>query len=87
MKIDTKKLQDAKDVRNIHVPIQVQDFFIQLLQWNALRTDYFKTCLSCKHFNEDNEGCALANGLRPPARVIANACKEWKDKIDDDIPF
>lgn len=43
----------------------------------------FRNCVNCYHFNEATEICALANGQRPPARVIANGCP----KHSDEIPF
>lgn len=32
-----------------------------------------ETCLTCEHFDESTETCALAKA-RPPARVIAYGC-------------
>lgn len=49
-----------------------------------------RSCLNCEHFLEESapgvalEVCGLTNGLRPPARVIANGCDKWKH---DDCPF
>jgi len=43
------------------------------------------SCLSCEHFRESTEECNAANGARPPARIIAFGCNQYKDK--DDIPF
>lgn len=48
------------------------------------------SCLSCVHFDEHgaqgfgSEVC-LPYRQRPPARIIALGCHEYKDK--DDIPF
>lgn len=36
-----------------------------------------RSCLSCHHFDEPSEGCALAGGGRPPARTIATGCPAW----------
>lgn len=41
-----------------------------------------QTCLTCVHFTEATEVCALAK-QRPPARVIAHGC----DCHLDNIPF
>lgn len=41
------------------------------------------TCVTCEHFSMDTEGCALAGGARPPARVIAFGC----DKYNQVPPF
>lgn len=49
------------------------------------RIDLMQSCLSCRHFDETNEVCRKANGLRPPARVIANGCPQYDDMRD--IPF
>lgn len=42
------------------------------------------SCISCEWFDEKAEIC---NGwkARPPARVIAFGCEQYKD--NDDIPF
>lgn len=42
------------------------------------------TCLTCVHFDQPNEGCIIAKGQRPPARVIAYGCAAY---VDDGIPF
>ena len=41
----------------------------------------YRTCLTCEHFDEKQEGCYLAALERPPARVIAYACPLWQRKI------
>lgn len=43
------------------------------------------SCLSCEHFNEDRESCAISDYQRPPARIIAFGCERYKD--NDPIPF
>lgn len=45
-----------------------------------LRGEVLRTCVSCLHFDEPTELCKLCN-LRPPARVIANACPQYRDEI------
>ena len=42
---------------------------------------FSKTCLGCEFFDEKTEGCAYANGARPPARVIVSGCPEYIDRI------
>lgn len=42
---------------------------------------YDHTCLSCEHFNQQTEGCAKANGARPPAKVIVDGCPAWYPHI------
>lgn len=44
---------------------------------------FFKSCLNCENFNEENEICKKYN-QRPPARIIAYACDSY---IDMEIPF
>jgi len=48
---------------------------------NALRT-----CVTCEHFDKDAETCKLADGQRPPAKVIAYGCDSYTFEFDD-IPF
>lgn len=43
-------------------------------------TDAMETCLSCEHFDEPSETCALAQA-RPPARVIAHGCPSYSAKV------
>lgn len=43
------------------------------------------SCITCEHFNHEMEGCKIAGGQRPPAKVIAFGCPSYKD--NDDIPF
>lgn len=43
------------------------------------------SCLSCEHFYEPTEVCRISNDNRPPARIIAFGCHQYKDK--DSIPF
>ena len=38
-----------------------------------------QTCLHCTHFDEETEGCAKANGLRPPAETIVFGCELFTD--------
>lgn len=44
------------------------------------RARLHRSCITCNHFNEEHELCALAQG-RPPARVIAFACPRY-----DEVP-
>lgn len=44
------------------------------------RAKLHSTCVTCCHFDEGSEGCALASGARPPARVIAMGCKFYTEE-------
>ena len=37
----------------------------------------FPSCMNCEYFSEVTEGCRLAGGARPPARVIAFGCSKF----------
>lgn len=74
-----------------------QTTLLEIIASDATRTDIFKTCITCKHFEvlepiggdgELIEHCKLV-GKRPPAKVIADGCEEYKERYfhDDDIPF
>jgi hypothetical protein len=45
-----------------------------------------RTCVTCEHFDKDNETCKLTEGLRPPATVIAHGCDRFIHEHDN-IPF
>ena len=45
---------------------------IQEALWRARRT-----CINCVNFDLPTEGCALAQGQRPPATTIACGCLAW----------
>lgn len=40
-----------------------------------------RTCINCEHFSEQSEGCALASGQRPPAKIIVTGCHLHLPKI------
>ena len=40
------------------------------------RAMLYRSCLTCNHFDESTEVCALA-GSRPPARTIAIGCPSY----------
>lgn len=42
-----------------------------------------RSCIFCANFVDKTEGCLLADGQRPPARVIVQGC----DSYDEEIPF
>lgn len=39
------------------------------------------TCVMCESFDEKTEGCAKADGRRPPAKVIITGCPKFFEKI------
>lgn len=52
--------------------------FQRTLQIGAQNLGMARTCLSCCHFNEAAEACTFYNpAMRPPARVIVEACPAW----------
>ena len=72
----------ARELKQI--PFQLQEAIINILNHNGRRTDYFQTCITCEHFDNETEHCKLAN-QRPPAKVIADGCTSYTDF--DAIPF
>jgi hypothetical protein len=66
----------------INVPQHFYMFASQLLNTLGKRSDYFASCISCKHFNENR--CTLYNAV-PPPEVIANGCDSYEDR--EYIPF
>jgi hypothetical protein len=44
------------------------------------RARLYRSCVTCNHFDEATEGCALADGTRPPARVIAMGCGKYEEE-------
>ena len=43
------------------------------------RARLYRSCLTCQHFSEESEICALAGG-RPPARVITMGCPKYLEE-------
>ena len=66
----------------INVPHTFYTFASQLLNTLGKRSDYFATCITCKHWQDAH--CTLYNAV-PPAEVIANGCESYEDA--DYIPF
>lgn len=40
--------------------------------------DEGSSCLNCLHWHD---GCAMAEGARPPADIIVQGCDEWQETI------
>lgn len=58
----------------------LKTLFHRMIQIAAVNTGMNRTCLSCEFFNEATEACTFYNpAIRPPARVIVEACPAWKD--------
>jgi hypothetical protein len=68
----------------LKVPQQVQDFVVQLLTFTGKRSDWYRTCITCSHWDKEAQRCKLFNAL-PPAEVIADGCEKYDDY--DGIPF
>lgn len=63
----------------------IQSSLIYALEKATKENGLLRSCINCIHFNEQNESCKLANGLKPPARIIAYGCVKWE--CHDEIPF
>ena len=47
----------------------------------GVRAFRVKSCITCEHFEEHaGERCSLA-ATRPPARVIAQGCEQYRESI------
>lgn len=67
----------------VKVPDVVSKFITELLIYNGKRSDYFRTCITCLHWDKQNT-CNAYN-TTPPPNVIADGCKSYED--EDEIPF
>lgn len=36
-----------------------------------------QSCINCENWDEKAEGCTLAGGQRPPAKVVVYGCPAW----------
>lgn len=54
--------------------LNLQDRIATLIEEARLH----RTCITCEHFDEALELCALAQA-RPPARTIAQGCPAWRE--------
>jgi len=73
---------------NITVKPEVQKFFAQMMNHIGKRSDWFATCITCIHWEENNganSGRCRKFDCVPPSRVIADGCSEYED--EDSIPF
>jgi hypothetical protein len=61
---------------SINVPQSWYLLVSQLLNTLGKRSDYFATCITCKHWNAQ---CQLFNQI-PPPEVIANGCDQYQDR-------
>ena len=74
----------------MRVPYSIQEFFAKMLNHLGHRSDWFATCITCKHWKSytDNSGahheCTKFNCM-PPPEVIADGCEYYED--NDEIPF
>lgn len=50
-------------------------------QLRAIRYGALRTCINCDAWQAATEGCAHAQGQRPPANVIVLGCDEWGEEI------
>lgn len=57
---------------------ELRDMIINVLDVNL------RSCINCFLFDKDKEVCTKWKA-RPPAKVIAKGCPDWK--YDEDIPF
>jgi hypothetical protein len=52
----------------------------RVVQLAAQKAGWNRTCLSCCHFDESQELCTFYKpAMRPPARVIVEACPAWAE--------
>lgn len=58
---------------------------LQILTASGDRSEFFKTCITCEHWEHKQELCKKFNA-RPPAKIIADGCKEYECSLDD-VPF
>lgn len=45
---------------------------------------YARVCPDCVHWLTVDEGCSLADGKKPPVKVLVRGCERWEW---DDVPF
>lgn len=97
--INPRNMYVDKDGKTqLKVPLEVHAFFAQLLNHIGRRSDYFATCITCKHWKGhkatifeskieetgEQEHCSKFNVL-PPLRVIVDGCEHYED--GDETPF
>lgn len=75
----TSQAQDSETLRQKQE--RLEKVAMPLWQLRALNAGVIRSCVNCMNFH--GEGCDLAQGQRPPAKVIALGCESW----EHDIPF
>lgn len=73
----TKRALRSTPERDRNIAIALQTLSVDVAR---AVTDAMETCLSCEHFDEPSEVCALAQA-RPPARVIAHGCPSYSAQV------
>ncbi len=63
--------------------VRLEKAAMPIWQLRALHAGVIRSCVNCLNFTAATEGCDLASGARPPAKVIALGCDAW----ENDIPF
>lgn len=96
--LDMKRIRE-NDKRKLvmrdyaQIPRSFRDTFLTILQVEGTRSEYFRTCITCEHFESLEaldpslppvERCKKFNVL-PPAKIIADGCESYNDF--DEIPF
>lgn len=66
------------------MPYGIKEALLVIIKSTGNRSDYFKSCITCLHWDDAGELCKLANA-RPPAPVICDGCEKYEDF--DEIPF
>lgn len=66
------------------MPHDLQKSLIVVLMNTGKRSDYFRTCVTCLHWNAEREECKLYN-VKPPIATIVDGCEKYEDF--DEIPF
>lgn len=65
---------------------QLHDAINKAVDGVIQRSEVFKSCLTCHHWEGENDKDTCKKyQARPPARIIANGCPDYDDY--DDIPF
>lgn len=82
VKANEERKTAAREVQKI--PYSLRNALFTIVQSCGNRSDWFRTCITCEHWDSNKEICNKF-GVRPPCAIIVDGCENYVDF--DPVPF